>query len=314
MKATFRAIVVLGFTLTWGWCDSSPSMAVQVWADRTTVYPGDQFHYVTRVEHPADIEIVKDRLQKDQLSLEPFRILNIAVDSGNLSAGRRYFEVKLLLTTYALGNGEATVPSFNLFYFRRRNLHGNENTAAETLPVPALTVGLRSTIVDPDGGIREKKPVLSTPRQDWLWPTVAGLTGLLAVVVYGCRMMLAWARSEFWQRRRAERSRKKSLQESYEEIRQVPVDSPENVETFYARASTVLRGLAAERLGDCGGLTPRETVEALQRSGDSADHATALGDLMEECDLARYSPDGAIRAQGRHCDFLRKFENLVARH
>ena len=289
------------------------AMEVKVWTDRTALYPGDRLHYIARVEHSSDIEFVADHVRKDQLTLEPFDVLEVSTAAGDLPGGRKYFEVKLLLTTFEVGRTEATVPSFDLFYFRRGQTASKETTPAETLAVPPVKIGLRSTIVDSSADIRDNKAVLPISPLAWMLPGILGLCGLVAVIVYGSSLALAWFRSGFWKRKMGERVRSKSMRESFEEIRGAPLDTRDNVESFYAKASAILRGLAAEQLGDCGGLTPGEVRVALQTSGGRKDRADAVGELMEECDLARYSPHGPDRARARHSEFLRKFEDLVER-
>jgi hypothetical protein len=287
-------------------------MVAKVWSDRTALYPGDRLQYVARVEHSSDVEFVEDHVRKDQLSLEPFEIQDVKTSSTDLPGGRKLFEVKLLLTTYEANAADATVPSFNLFYFRKSQSASKENAPAEALAVPPLKIGLRTTIADPPGTLRDYKPILPVSQTEWMLPCALGLLGVIAVLGYAASLVLAWARSGFWKRKMTERIRKKSIRESFEEIRNAPVDSSERIEIFYARASTILRGLAAEHLGDCLGLTPRETQAALQQSGDS-DHAEMVGDLMEQCDLVRYSPDAAESARLRHPEFLQKFADLIER-
>ena len=293
---------------------ASDAMAVKVWVDRTALYPGDRVHYVARVEHSPDVEFVQDHVRKDQLALDPFEILGIDTAAGSLPGGRKFFEVRLLLTTYDTGHPDATVPSFNLFYFRRSQTTSKDTAPAETLPVPPLKLGLRTTLVDLPGAIRDEKPPLTFGGADWLVPAVLGVCGLLFVIAYAASLALAGMRAGFWKKQLDKRTRQKSIRESFDEIRQAPVDNPQSIEAFYSRASSILRGLAAERIGDCAGLTPRETQLALQKSGEREDQAAAVGELLEQCDLVRYSPEGAQRASGRHPEFLRRFGELIERH
>jgi hypothetical protein len=288
-------------------------MALKVSVDRTALYPGDRLNYLIRVEHSSSIEFVQDHVRKDQLSLEPFEVLGVSTAAGDLPNGRKFFDVKLLLTTYDAGHPDVAVPSFNLFYFKREQGTNKDTTAAETLAVPPFKIGLRSTLTDPPGNIRDSKPVLPVSQIEWILPGILGVGGLVAVLIYASWVGLAWARSGFWRHKTSESVRKKSTRDSFDEIRQAPLDTLENVDSFYARASAILRGLAAKQLGDCRGMTAREMQAALEKSGRGEDHAMALGDLMEECDLVRYSPHGAERARDRHSEFLRKFEAIVER-
>lgn len=311
MRAALLGSLYIGMICCNGLQAAPEAMAVKVWTDRTALYPGDRLHYIARVELSSDIEFVADHVRKDQLSLEPFDVLEVSTAAGDLPGGRKYFEVKLLLTTFEAGRTEATVPSFDLFYFRRGQTASKETTPAETLAVPPVKIGLRSTIVDSSADIRDNKAVLPISPLAWMLPGILGLCGLVAVIVYGSSLALAWFRSGFWKRKMGERVRSKSMRESFEEIRRAPLDTRDNVESFYGKASAILRGLAAEQVGDCGGLTPGEVRVALQTSGGRQDRADAVGELMEECDLARYSPHGPDRARARHSEFLRKFEDLV---
>jgi hypothetical protein len=297
---------------------TAPALTAKVWTDRTTLYPGDRVWYVARVEHPAEIEFVRDHVRKDQLSLDPFEILDVNSVAGDMPGGRRFFEVRLLLTTYETGHPEATIPAFNLFYFRRGQQADKGTTPAETLVVPALKLGLRSTLVDPGGSIRDYKPVSGVAANDWRLPGIAGIAGIAAVLLYGSSLIVAWVRSGIWKRKAAAQTRHKPARESFDEIRYSSLDSREDVEKFYTKASLILREIATERLGDCNGLTPRELEQALRKMDAGAESAPAVSApavcaLMEQCDLMRYSPDAAGLARSGQAEFLRKLEEVVGR-
>ena len=314
MRVPPRAILLCWVCFTMLLLAAPETMAVKVSVDRTALYPGDRLNYVVRVEHSPDVEFVQDHVRKDQLSLDPFEVLTTGTKSGDLPGGRKFFEVTLLLTTYDVVHPNAIVPSFNLFYFRRSQTANKDTTPAETLAVPPLKIALRSTIVDPPGVIRDDKPILPLSRFNWILPAVLGWCGLLAVLIYGLSLGLAYVRTGFWKQKMTQRTRKKSLRESFDEIRQAPVDSPDSAESFYAKASVILRGIAGERLGDCGGLTPQEMQEELRRSGDGPEHAKSVGELLEQCDLVRYSPQGAEVARDGHAAFLRKLTEFIEQH
>ncbi len=291
---------------------ANPALSATVWSDRTTLYPGDRIQYVARVEHPADVEFVRDHVRKDQLSLDPFEVLEVNSMSGDMPGGKRFFEVRLVLTTYDTGHPEATIPAFNLFYFRHGKQAEKGTTPAEALVVPALKLGLRSTLVEAGGNIRDYKPAPATAANDWMLPGIAGVAGMLAVLLYGSLLALAWARSGVW-KRKAEVETGHKPRESFDELRRAPVDSPEDVEKFYTKASLLLREIAGGRLANSGGLTPRELQLALQGADGGGESAVALCSLIERCDLVRYSPDGAGLARNGHAEFLRKLEEVVGR-
>ena len=71
---------------------------------------------------------------------------------------------------------------------------------------------------------------------------------------------------------------------------------------------------AAEKLGNGAGLTPQELKNELTAAGDSERHATGLSELLAQCEIVRYAPDGMQQARDRHSEFLSKFEALTERH
>lgn len=283
---------------------------LQVRTNRTALWVGDRMEYIVRVEHDASIEFVRDHLKKEEMNLQPFELLEVTSAAGSLAQGRKFLEVRLLVTIYDVSHTEATLPAFNLFYFRQAKAQAKDDSPAEMLTVPPLTIGLRSTVVDPAAGIRDHKDVLGVRTANWLLPQILGLCGLAVIAVYVAWLAVARMRSGFWKKKMAERSRKKSLWESLQEIRQSPSESPEDLENFYSKASEILRGIASEKLGDGAGLTPREMEARLRTAGVAERQAVMLGGLLEQCDLIRYAPDGLEQGRRARPEFLRKFEEM----
>ncbi|HEV2691106.1 MAG TPA: hypothetical protein VGV35_21265 [Bryobacteraceae bacterium] len=265
---------------------------LKVHTNRTALWVGDRLEYTVRVEYPATVEFVTDHLKKEEMNLPPFELLEVRSAIGMLPQSRKFLEVRLLLTIYDISHAEATVPSFNLFYFRQGQAQNNDDSPAEVLTVPPLTVGLRSTVVDPAGKIRDSKEVLPIPTSRWMLPEILGLLGLAIVAVSVAWLAVAQIRSGFWKTKMAERTRKKSLSESLQEIREAPAESPEELDSFYKKASEILRAIAAE--------TP--------------DNGSGLSDILRQCDVIRYSPDGLEQGRRERPEFLRKLEDLTRRH
>jgi hypothetical protein len=280
---------------------------------RTAIWVGDRLDYVVRIEHSPAIEFVLDHLKKEEMNLQPFELLDVSTASGQLPMGRRFFEVHLRLTIYDTGHADAVIPSFNLFYFRQGQAAGKakDDTPAEILPVPPFPVGIRSTLTDTTTGIRDQKDPLPIRMRTWLWPGLLGLCGIALLAGYGTWIAMVQIRSEFWKHKLAERARKKSLSESLQEIRSAPAESPEELAAFYKKAADVVRGLAAEKLGDGAGLTARELETELKKAGAGERQATAMSYLIEQCDLVRYSPGGLEEGRRLRPEFLRKFEELA---
>lgn len=289
-------------------------ITLQVRTNRTVLMPGDRLEYIVRVEHPASIEFVRDHLKKEEMNLAPFDLLDINSTTGNLAGNRKFLEVRLLLTTYDVAHTEATVPAFNLFFFRQAKSQTKDDTPAETYSIPPLTVGLRSTLADPGGKLRDYKEPLPIRTAAWAVPEILGVCGLLAIALFVAWLTVAQIKSGIWKQRMAERSRRKSLSESLDEIRQTPADSRAELESFYQKAAQVLRALAAERLGDGAGLTPGEMRMALEGAGAAEREAATLSELLEQCDTIRYAPNGLDQGRQLHTEFVRKLEELTQRH
>jgi hypothetical protein len=299
---------------------------VQARVSQTAVWVGDHFEYTVRVEHAPSIEFVLDHLKKEEMPMRPFELIGVRTATGPMAQGKRFFEVHLTLAIYEVAQADAAIPAFNLFYFRHGQNPGaardQETTPAEVLSIPPFPMGVRNTVNDLGTGIRDQKNVLPLRRRAYLVPEVAGILGFLLVAAYLGWLAVSQIRSGFWKHQMAERARKKSLSESWEEIRQARVDSPEELAAFYKKASEVLRALATEKIGRGEGLTgPEIEAELRKAAGGSTGmlgresaterQASVIGSLLGQCDLVRYTPDGLDVGRRNHAEFLRKFGELA---
>jgi hypothetical protein len=280
---------------------------------RTAVWVGDRFEYVVRVEYQPELEFVKDHLKKDEIDVQPFEILAATTATGTLPQGRKFLELRLQLTTYAANATEIAIPPITLFYFKQARGSDKEDAPAEAINIPAFPMAVRNTVIDASLGIRDRRPPLPIDALSWIIPGMLGLCGLAVIAIGGGRIALAQFRLGVWEQKLAERSRKKSLRQSMEEIRRTPAATPLELASFYDKASEILRGLAAEKLGDAAGLTPNELKQALSAAGDPEHHATVLSELLAQCDLIRYTPDGMEQGRRLHPEFLTKFAELTER-
>ncbi len=292
--------------------DPGTPFTVTARTSRTAVWVGDRFDYVVRVEYQPQLEFVKDHLKKEELDLTPFEVLAATTDSGIMPQGRKFLELRLQLATYTTA-ADVSIPPITLFYFKQARGPEKDEAPADAVTVPAFAVGVRSTVVDASSGIRDQRPPLPIDRMSWMIPGALGLFGLAAIAMLGGRFALAQVRLGVWERKMAERSRKKSLQQSMEEIHRTPAATPLELASFYDKATEILRGLAAEKLGDGAGLTPEELKQALLAAGDQEHHATVISELLTQCDQIRYAPDGMEQGRRLHPDFLNKFAELTGK-
>ncbi len=292
---------------------SKTPFTVAARTSRTAVWVGDRFEYVVRVEYQPELEFVKDHLKKDEIDVQPFEILAATTATGTLPQGGKYLELRLQLTTYATNATEIAIPPITLFYFKQARGPDKEDTPAEAVNIPAFPMAVRDTVIDASLGIRDRRPPLPIDPMSWIVPGMLGVCGLAAIAIGGGRIALAQFRLGVWEQKLAERSRMKSLQQSMEEIRRTPAATPLELASFYDKASEILRGLAAEKLGDGAGLTPNELKQALTAAGDPERHAIVLSELLAQCDLIRYTPDGMEQGRRLHSEFLTKLAELTER-
>ncbi len=288
------------------------AIQLKVRTNKTAIWVGDKLEYTVRVEHSPETEFVLDHLKKEDFTLPPFEVLYVHASSQALAGGRRLLEVTLGLTTFETGNQELAIPGFNLYYFNAGRAGPREEAQAQVLSVPPFPVGLRSTLAGNSQAPRDFKELEPEPAARWWIPGLLALFGLVAIGSYVARRAVGKLRLGSWRERKAgRRARKKSVRESLGEMRQIPADSPEDLEKFYHQASELLRNFAASNLGDGAGLTPKETEAALLHSGAAAPRAAAIGRLLEQCDHIRYAPEGYERGRSLRHEFLEQLEALA---
>jgi len=282
------------------------SISIRTHVNKTALYPGDRLEYEVSVEHPASIEFIADHLKKDQLSLDGFEVVDVTNMTSTFSGGK-LFQVKFLLRTFDISGAVATIPSFDLYYFRRGSGQDANNAQAETVTVPATAIALRSTLPGPNASIRDSKPLLAVSSAAWLVPGAVGACALIAVIVWLLSLVVTRLRLGSSKQRAKDGVHRQSLAERLDEIRALEVDSSEDVERFYRQASDLLRGLT----GNGAGLTPQETELALRNGGGSERRAAAVGALLEQCDRIRYAPGGLEKGLNQRSEFLRKLQELA---
>lgn len=293
---------------------TNQDIRLEVRANRTAIWAGDRLEYRVLVEYPNEIEFVLDNLRKEEMSLEPFEVLSLRSQVRGLAGGKRLLELVLELTSFETGVEELEVPSFNLYYFRRGEGSGDGESEAQTLTVPPMKIGLRSTLLAGSRAIRELELEAGLVRSGWQWPGLVGVLGLVGVAALASRRLLVkLSRTDWRQRRARRRARESFLRQSLERINRMGLESREQVEEFYRRASELVRALVAERLGDGAGLVPEEVERALISVGEEAERAREVRRVLEECDAIRYRPDGFEQGRRQREEFLRRIEELAKR-
>jgi hypothetical protein len=293
-------------------------IALSTQLDRTAIWVGDTFYYTVRAVHDAAIEIVVDNLRKENLQLAPFIVREVSVRQETIASNKIRTEVTLLLTTYETGQAELRIPSFPLYYFLRTAAsRPTSENAAESVPVPATRIGLRSTLTADSLRLRDNKDIWRVTRLHWLVPVVLGLAGVLLLAFQLARRL--WAKSHLdapVKKRVSRRARGRMVRDFIKRSQAIGRESPADQQQYYSAVSEFLRTYLSESLQiDAASLTAQEIAAALGELGQNGLSAPVTS-ILQRCEQVLYSPDGprqgaAWRDQVQN--ELRQFAEL-ARH
>jgi hypothetical protein len=158
--------------------------------DKTALWVGDQFHYQIIVDHSPKLQFVLENLNKDNINMEPFRVMDVTPRSYTLANGNNRLFIDLTLANYATAASEQQIPQLTLFYFRKDGAAGinpqAEGSAAESLTVSGPIVGLRSTLPPSPDDLRDAVTVTGWPRSRWAVAAI-GWMALIALAAGRCR-------------------------------------------------------------------------------------------------------------------------------
>ncbi len=281
--------------------------------DKTALWVGDTLTYTIQAIHDRDVEFVLDNLKKENLPLAPFVVRAVTIQRGEWERKKKLLEVTLLLSSYESGKGELTIPSFNLYYFKRLSGIEKKETEAQAVQVPATKVGLRSTL---HGGLlkpRDFKPIQTMDLSRGFVALLFGLTGMIFLAVRSARWTWNTLHSERPTRRRlSRRTRAKFVQENLGRIRAIKGDSPQDQIRFYSEVSQFLRQYLSLWLEiEAASLTPEETEMALEKANVNGSLRHQIKGILEQCDTVCYGNDGLQEGQALRDETLDGLERIV---
>ncbi|HEY2919247.1 MAG TPA: hypothetical protein VGK77_09670 [Candidatus Binatia bacterium] len=273
---------------------AKPAITMSTHLDKTAMWVGDTLRYTVKAVHDPDVEFVLDQLKKESLNLAPFIVRDISARQGSFGGNKKITEVTLLLTTYESGQVELRIPSFVLYYFRRRPGVEKGDTLAESFPVPATKVGLRSTLTADNLRPRDNRDIWQINPQRWIVPFSLGLAGMVFVLIQLGRRLRASSREEQPLRRRlSRRARQRMLRDFVRRVQGIGRESAEDQLRYYGEVSQFVRGYLSESLEiDASGLTPEEMESALKNRGQNGLSAP-VKTVLERCEQVLYNPQGS---------------------
>jgi hypothetical protein len=287
------ALIMLGAAAPVAKTAKAPPITLSTHLDKTAMWVGDTLRYTVRALHDPDVEFVLDQLKKESLNLAPFLVRDISARQGSFG-NKKITEVTLLLTTYESGQAELRIPSFVLYYFRRKPGVGKGDTLAESFSVPPTKVGLRSTLTADNLRPRDNREIWQINPQRWMAPFALGLAGMAFVLIQLGRRLWASSREERPVRRRlGRRARHRMLRDFVRKVQGIGRESSEDQLRYYGEVSQFVRGYLSESLEiDASGLTPEELESTLKDRGQNGLSAP-VKTVLERCEQVLYSPQGS---------------------
>jgi hypothetical protein len=289
-------------------------ISVSTRIDKTAIWVGDTLEYTIRAIHDKDVDLVLDNLKKENLNLAPFVVRDISVRQSSYGTGKNVSEITLSLATYESGKPDLRIPPFSLYYFvRAPGLEHQAEAQAETIAVPAIKVGLRSTLTGDNPKLRDAMPYAESQPQQWIIPLILGLSGLAFLALQlGKRAWTALHTVRPQRKRLSPRARERLAQGFVKKIKTMGTESAEDQLRFYAEVSQFLRNYLEEWLEiEARGLTPDEIRSALSDSGRNGPSAEPIKAVLEKCDQVLYAKDGLQVGRKWRDEVQQELERLV---
>lgn len=290
---TILMCLVLACASGYAWAQdavkASADLKPIVRADRTAVWPGDQFHYLIIVDHPPQYEFVLDNLTKETVNMEPFEVIDVQKNLVPHDDGRRLF-VDLTLSSFDTERDSIQVPQFTLFYFKKDNATTTaEQAAAESLTIPGLVLGNRSTLPEDAKDIRDAVTVTAWDRSRWVFPALGWLTCAFLIVGSSREVVLFVKRRKV--RKGPDRSKAmKTVRDRWTSRVPRDLNDEKACADFLERSYHDLKEYLGHFLETPSlGLTADEMRQEMQRLGVSPDVTQRVGDVMETCETLRYT-------------------------
>jgi hypothetical protein len=272
-----------------------PRITVSTHLDKTAIWVGDTLRYTVRAVHDRDIEFVLDSLKKDSLNLAPFVVREVAVSQNLFDANKEVTEVTLQLATYETGQTELNIPSFVLYYFARKaGAEKSGDMPAESFPVPATRVGLRSTLTGDARRLRDSREILPVNPYRWMSAFALGFVGLAFLGVQTARRLWSASSTEKPKTRQLTRhARGRVLQDFLRTAQSIGRESREDQLRYYSELSRFIREYLGQWLEtDAVSLTPEELARVLEEHGKNG-LAAPVRTLLVRCEQVLYTRQGA---------------------
>lgn len=282
--------------------DAAPAGDVEASAtvDRTALWPGDRVWYTLDIRCVPGVDLLPDDLSPDRLVLTGLERLSSSQERTTREDGGTSYRVRHQLTAYEIGAPLRVEEQSFRYLARRPGQRVEDGAPAGEVRVPALTLALRGAVPDDLAEARLRDDAAPAPLPPFLkWGRLAGLALVLACAL----PLLALGGSALrrsWRARGAGRPRAagRDLRPALTQLQAVDADSPAARRAAYDRLDALLRQRLAEISGiDARALTAAEIAQRVESRRDGL--PPGLGDVLDECESARYAPPDALPSPDR---------------
>ena len=296
--------------------DAAPASDIEVrsWVSQTALWPGDRVSFNLEITCAPNVDVLTDDLEPEKLVLSGLEVVASNRERRVSSAGVSY-RVSHELTTYDFETSPLRVGAWSVRYYVRRPGQRIEDAApAGEARVAGVTLALRSTLPEELPAVRLRDARAAAPL-----PAAARHgrpLGLGLILLSGLPVAL-WAvpllrRLVAAARRRRARQTRNETRSALEELRAVDAVSDAARRAGYDRLDAALRHHLAELDGfPAAALTASEIAERLQENAPRLP-AEEIAAVLEDCERARYGPEGVLPSAQRFEAGLTALEGLLA--
>ena len=271
-----------------------PDVSYETDVSQTSVWPGDRIHYRITLTVEADLQVNLEDFDEQNVSFEPFHLIEIQQTREEVGEQLRYV-FDYLLANYEIGDKRVEIPGLTFVYEKPGPTEANAPTTVE-VQIPPLPMSVRSTLNQPVemAWIQESLPLSEDPVRTWI-PLVAGLAGLLvSSLPLGAWV---WKKVPEWQARRQQLSRSQFLEQCLGSLnrleKRLGSNGVEIKDQYWALEEVV--GKYIDYFWDIQthGLIQAELIGKLNQGKLLPGQSAVLAGIFEHGQSCRYSPDNS---------------------
>jgi len=274
--------------------EAQEDLVLSTKVSQTSVWPGDRIHYVITLTVARDIKVALEDFSAENVSFEPFVLVEQQQTEEDLGERIRYV-FDYLLANYEIGDKQVEIPGM-IFRYETAGQETNVPTTQEK-QIPILPMSVRSTLNQPveDTWIQEELPMAGVVRQTWV-ALLAGFAGLMvSTLPLGA---WAWKQIPDWQARRRQLSRKKFLtqcQGSLNQLERRLTSDDVEIKEQYQSLEELVQGYVQYFFNlQTQGLTSPELASRLSQEGITSNEKEVFSQVIENSQNCRYGPENGL--------------------